>query len=69
MIHRGAQNIGFDFWIVHLDNFAQRIAVWELDVMEKATAQKGVGQFFLVVGGDNDQRSMFGTNGLAVSYT
>src|SRR3546814_13765261 len=33
--------------------------------MEKTTAQKGVGQFLLVVRGDHDDRPMAGTDGFA----
>src|ERR1700722_19855827 len=40
--------------IVRFDNPAHRLGVGKADVMKEATAQEGVGQLLLVVGGDDD---------------
>ena len=50
---------------MHRNNLAHGLLVGEADVMEKAAAQKGVGQFFLIVGGDDENGPLLGLDGLA----
>jgi hypothetical protein len=50
---------------VHLDDVAHGFGVGELDEVEEAAAQEGVGQFLLVVGGDDDDGPRVGLDGLA----
>jgi hypothetical protein len=40
---------------VHRNDLAHGLGFWKLDVMEEASAQKSVRQFFLVVGRDEHQ--------------
>ena len=47
------------------DDFAHRVDVGKPDVVEKAAAQKRVGQFFFVVGCDDDDRAVARAHGLA----
>ena len=42
---------------MHINDLPHGVGFWELDVVEEATAQKSVGQFFLVVGSDEHQRT------------
>ena len=39
-----------------VDDFLHRLAIRKLDIVEEAAAQEGVGQFLLVVGGDDHDR-------------
>lgn len=64
-IERGAQHVLADVGVVHADDIAHGVAVRKADVVEKAAPQKGVGQVFLVVGGDDDQRAVPRLHGLA----
>jgi hypothetical protein len=50
---------------VHVDDALHRVGIGELDVVEEAAAQKGVGQFFLVVAGDEHHRPVLGLDQLA----
>ena len=50
---------------MHRDDGAQGGFIGEADVVEKAAAQKGIGQLFFVVRGDNDNRAMRGADRLA----
>ena len=49
---------------MHVDDGAHGLGVGELDVVEEAAAQEGVGQLLLVVGGDDDDRAVPGLDGL-----
>ena len=49
---------------MHVDDGAHRLRIGELDVVEEAAAQEGVGQLLFVVGRDDDDRPMFGLDGL-----
>ena len=51
--------------VVHLDDLLHRVLVGELDVVEEAAAQEGVGQLLLVVGGDDHQRPVLRDDHLA----
>src|SRR6516225_10917703 len=44
----------FDAGKMDLDDGAHRVGIRKADVMEKAAAQEGVRQFFLIVGGNDD---------------
>jgi hypothetical protein len=48
---------------MHADDALHGLLVRELDVVEEAAAQEGVGQFLLVVRGDDDQRPVPGLDG------
>lgn len=48
---------------MHVDDLLQRLAVGEGDVVEEAAAQEGVGQFLLVVRGDDDDRALLRLDG------
>ena len=50
---------------MHRNDLAHGLCFWKLDVVEEATAQKSVGQFFLVVGRDEHQRPVFRFDELA----
>ncbi len=39
---------------MHVDDLLHRLEVGEFDIVEEAAAQKCVGQFLLIVGGDDD---------------
>src|SRR5690606_6001619 len=54
-----------DLGIVDLDDLLQRLHVRKADIVEEAAAQESVGQFLFVVGSDDDDRAMRGTNCLA----
>ncbi len=43
---------------MHVDDALHRVAVGKADVVEETAAQKGVGQFLLVVRGDHDDRAL-----------
>ena len=43
-----------------VDDRLHRVAIGEFDIMEKATAQKRVGQFFFIVRSDDDDRAFLG---------
>ena len=47
---------------MHVDDALHGGRVGELDVVEEAAAQEGVGQLFFVVGGDEDQRTVLGAH-------
>src|SRR6266478_9577085 len=49
---------------VHVDDALHRLAIGKADVVEEAAAQKGVGQFLLVVRGDHDDRALARDNRL-----
>jgi hypothetical protein len=51
-----AHQVLLDAGIVDLDDRLQRLHVRKPDVVEEAAAQEGVGQFLLVVRGDDDDR-------------
>jgi hypothetical protein len=55
-LQRLAQQLGLEAGEVHVDDLLHRLLVGELDVVEEAAAQEGVGQFLLVVRGDEDHR-------------
>ncbi len=61
---RGQQGF-LDAGVVDLDDLAQCVHLGELDVVEEAAAQKGVGQLFFVVRGDDDDGAVFGFDRLA----
>src|SRR3546814_3752165 len=48
-----------------VDDRLQRLAARKSDVMEEAAAQERVGQFLLVVRGDDDDRALDGAHRLA----
>ena len=48
---------------VHVDDLCHQLPVWELDVVEYAAAQEGVGQLLLRIGGDNDDGAVLGGDG------
>src|SRR6516164_10354983 len=50
----------FQIGKMYVDDLLHGLAVRKSDVMEETTAQKGVRQLFLVVGGDDDNRAMSG---------
>ena len=45
---------------MHFDDLAHRVHVGKADVVKETAAQKGVGQFFFIVGGDDDDRAVHG---------
>ena len=49
---------------MHVDDGAHGLGVGELDVVEEAAAQEGVGQLLLVVGGDDDDGRLLRLDGL-----
>jgi hypothetical protein len=53
-IERLVDQPAFQAGEVHLDDVAHGLGVGELDEVEEAAPQEGVGQFLLVVGGDDD---------------
>ena len=50
---------------MHIDNLLHGVFVGKADVMEKAAPQERIGQFFFVIAGDENNRSVFGDNGFA----
>src|SRR3546814_6060060 len=50
---------------MHLDDVAHRLAVGKLDIVEEAAAQESVGQFLLVVRGDDHDRTFLRLDPLA----
>ena len=58
--HGGRQQFLLQPREVHVDDFLHGLRFGKLDVVEKAAAQKGVGQFFFVVRGDEDQWPVLG---------
>ena len=53
------------FGIMNIDNFCHRLGVWKFDVVKKAAAQKCIGQFFFIVGGNDDDRAVYSLYGFA----
>ncbi|MCY1169811.1 hypothetical protein D9M73_98610 [compost metagenome] len=43
---------------MHVDDRLHRLAIGKFDVVKEATAQEGVGQFLLVIAGDDDDRAL-----------
>ena len=50
---------------MHVNDLAHGVPIGEVNEVEEAPAQKGVGKLFLIVGGDNNDRAMLGFDGLA----
>ena len=48
---------------MHVDDLCHQLPVWELDVVEYAAAQEGVGQLLLRIGGDNHDGALLCLNG------
>ena len=61
----GGQQVFFQVGEMHINDLPHGVGFRELDVVEEAAAQKRVGQFFLVVGGDEHQRTGLSLDQLA----
>ena len=48
---------------MHIHDGLHGLGIGEIDVMEEAATQEGVGQLFLVVGGDDHDRALLGADG------
>jgi hypothetical protein len=64
-LHRCAEQLFLEGWEMHVHDLLHGLRFWEFDVVEKAAAQKSIGQLFFVVGGDEDQGACFGFDQLA----
>jgi len=63
-VQRFTDQFFLDVGKVHVDDFLQRGAIREADVVEEATAQEGVRQLFFVIGGNDDDRADLGLDRL-----
>ena len=63
--HGGAEQFLLQIGEVDFDNFGHSVGIREFDEVEKAAAQKGVRQFFFVIGCDKHQRTVLGFDELA----
>src|SRR5690606_30271376 len=64
-VERGRKQLLLEVGVVDVDDLRQGVAVGKLNVVKEATAQEGVGEVFLVVGGDDHQRPVDGADGFA----
>ncbi|RMN45982.1 hypothetical protein ALQ59_04925 [Pseudomonas syringae pv. apii] len=55
-----ADQVFLDVRVMHIDDALQSCPVREGDVVEEAATQEGVRQFLLVIGGNDDDRALFG---------
>ena len=64
---KGLQHLGEQRLVqageVDPNDLRHQFPVWELDVVEHAPAQKCIRQFLLRIGGDDDHRAVFGSDG------
>src|SRR5215470_13065824 len=57
-VQRLAQQVALQIGEMNVDDLGHDLAIGEADVVEEAAAQESVGQLFLVVGGDHDDRPL-----------
>ena len=61
----GGQEAFLDRGEMHADDGGERVGIGETDVVKEAAPQEGVGQFLLVVRGDDDDGAVLRPHGLA----
>src|SRR6516162_11623859 len=65
-VKKGGQRLVHEFVLqigkMHVDDALHRLLIGKPDVVEKAAAEKGVRQFLLVIGSDDDDRAVPGVD-------